>query len=137
VLETLWEMAGRPYRAYDPARDRQVLLTVLQAGDAIAAALYQDWAGLGPVGPNAIGYDPGERHRDRAASVFRWFDALDHDDGPRDIGLTDVAAAAILLWAEARGAPQPVPPGLAARVRGLAARASFRATEPQPWSPGA
>lgn len=137
VLEALWEMAGRPGRAYDPPGERQVLLTVLQAGDAIAAALYQDWAGLGPVGPNALGYDPGARHLARADSVFRWFDDRGGETAPQDVRLTDVAAAAILLWAGARGAPRSVPAGLAARVRALAARPSFRATEPQPWSPGA
>src|SRR5688572_23165989 len=60
VLERLWTMAGNPAHAYRPDQDRQVLLTILQAGDALVAALYQDWAGLRPVGPNHIGYDPGE-----------------------------------------------------------------------------
>ena len=41
ILERLWSMAGRPRAAYDDARDRQVLVTLLQAGDALVAAYYQ------------------------------------------------------------------------------------------------
>ena len=62
VLERLWALAGAPASAYAPEGERQLLLTTLQAGDALVAALYQRWAGLGPSGANSIGYDPGARN---------------------------------------------------------------------------
>ncbi len=61
ILEDLWDMSGRT-AIYDPASDRQVLLTLLQMGDAYVAAFYQKWCGLRPVARNAIGHNPAERH---------------------------------------------------------------------------
>ena len=72
VLERLWKLAGRPDAAYGPRRDRQVLLTVLQACDALVSARYQRWAGLGPVGTNHVGYDPAERHLARVGATLAW-----------------------------------------------------------------
>jgi glutathione S-transferase len=135
VLEHLWRMAGEPADAYVPDRDRQRLLTILQACDALVAALYQNWTGLRPVADNLIGYDPAERNLARLARVLDW---LESDCPEPGIALNSVAIAALLLWCDARGGP-----AWRNRVRladladGLSVRPAFRATAPQPWPPGA
>ncbi len=136
VLEHLWEMAGSPAAAYDPARDRQTLLTILQAGDAVVASLYQRWAGLGSVGPNLVGYDPGARNLERFENALGWAEGLLSDGRiARGITLPGVALAALLLWLEVRDGPEwRNRPGLARLVDELSPRASFEATRPQPWS---
>jgi glutathione S-transferase len=134
ILERLWDMEGRPASAYDPARDRQLLLTVLLAGDALVAALYQGWAGLGPVGPNHVGYDPAERHLARFGRVLGW---AENGLSAGEVTLPAVALACLLLWSDARGGPGwRHHAGLASRVAALDARASFAATRPQEWRPG-
>ncbi len=130
VLERLWDMAGKPPGTYSET-ERQTLLTLLQAGDALAAAKYQHWTGLEPVGPNRIGYDPAERNLLRFERVLRWY-----ADRPQrqDMNLCEVAMACIVLWAAARGSPEYRNlPGLADRVRALESRASFQATMPPAW----
>ena len=135
ILERLWSMAGRPRAAYDGARDRQLLVTLLQAGDALVAAFYQRWAGLGPVGPNRIGYDPAERHLARVRSTLAWLEPRSGELGAA-VTLPGIALACLLLWADARGGlGWPVPPGLDGVVRRLQGRESFLATQPPPWSP--
>jgi glutathione S-transferase len=135
ILERLWRMAGTPADAYAPDAERQLLVTVLHAGDALVGALYQRWAGLGAVGQNHIGYDPGERHLARFESVLAWLSSDNRlRDGPN---LPAVAVGCLLLWSDARGGPawwrHERLDGL---VSGLAGRASFRQTQPQPWRPG-
>jgi glutathione S-transferase len=135
ILERLWELAGSPASAHAPESERQLLLTTLQAGDALVAALYQRWAGLAPVGENHVGYDPAARNLARFASVLGWVAV----EGRLREGLTlpGVAVACLLLWSDARGGPAWWEhDGLAALVDGLAARESFRETQPQPWRPG-
>jgi glutathione S-transferase len=135
IIERLWSMAGRPRAAYGGARDRQLLVTLLQAGDAMVAAFYPRWAGLGPVGPNSIGYDPAERHLARVRSTLAWLEPRCEELGAA-VTLPGTAVACLLLWADARGGlGWPVPPGLAGVVRRLQERESFRATQPPPWSP--
>ena len=75
VLMRLWAMAGRPAGAYRPESERELLLTVLAAGDAVVAARYQRWAGLRNEAPNHIGYDPAERN---LATPARRPDAAGH-----------------------------------------------------------
>jgi glutathione S-transferase len=139
ILERLWSMAARSGDVYDCARDRQILLTVLSAGDALVAATYQRWAGLGPVGPNTIGYDPAERNLGRVGSTLDWLEATPRmSDLGAAVAPPAIALACLLLWIEARGGlGWPTPPGLAALVRGLDARESFRLTRPPAWRPGA
>jgi glutathione S-transferase len=137
VLEALWEMAGRPAEAYDPGRDRQILMAALQATDACAAAAYQKWAGLGPVGRNAVGFDPGARNLERTLAALDWLD--DHAATGRlraGFTLPGVALACLCLWTDARERLdwrsrhrlRPI-------VETLAARPSFTATAPRKWSP--
>jgi glutathione S-transferase len=136
VLERLWDMAGRPAGAYDPAHDRQLLLTILLAGDALVSALYQGWSGLGPVGTNHIGYDPAERHLDRFDSAIGWAQGRLRAP-PGQITLPDTALACLLLWSDARGGPAwSQHRGLVARIEALDVRPSFAATRPQDWRPG-
>lgn len=133
VLERLWAMAGAPAAAYAPEKERQTLLTVLQAGDALVAAFYQRWAGLGPVGPNHAGHEPAERNLARVAAVLDWLAAGSGDlrDG---VTLTGVALACLVLWADARdGLDWRRHARLQDVVDALAARESFRQTIPQPW----
>ncbi len=134
VFERLWSLAGEPADAYDPARERQVLTTVLGAGDALVGALYQRWAGLAPEGPNNLGFDPAARNFERVEAVLDWL-----ADGRLREGLTVVGAtlASFLLWSDARGGPAWWGrPGLEALVAALDERASFRRTRPQLWRPG-
>jgi glutathione S-transferase len=136
VLERLWEMAARPSEAYNPDRDRQLLLTILLAGDALVAALYQRWSGLGTVGPNYIGYDPAGRHLDRFDHVLGWAEAR-LTSPPDAITVPAVALACLLLWSDARGGPAwRHHAGLADRVDILSRRKSFATTRPQEWRPG-
>ncbi|HKY95817.1 MAG TPA: hypothetical protein VJL84_10960 [Kiloniellales bacterium] len=138
ILERLWELAGRPAVAYAPERDRQILLTTLQAGDALAAAAYIKWTGLGPVGPNHIGFELAPRHYERAYATLAWLAELRRLGRLRDgITLPGVALAALVLWADAReGLDWRRHPELAALVDPLAARASFQGTKPRAWKPG-
>ena len=135
ILERLWALAGAPASAYRPEGERQVLLTTLQAGDALVAALYQRWAGLAPSRENHMGYDPAERNLARFDSVLGWIAS----GGRLREGLTlpGVAVACLLLSSDARGGPAWWEhDGLEALVEGLAARESFRQTQPPPWRPG-
>jgi len=139
ILERLWSMAARPGDGYGNGRDRQILLTILSAGDALVAATYQRWAGLGPVGPNTIGYDPAERNLARVRSTLDW---LETNPRMSDLGAAvtppAIAVACLLLWIEVRGGLGfPVPPDLAALVRAFDGRESFRLTRPPTWRPGA
>ncbi len=138
ILERLWSMAARSSDVYDPARDRQLLMTILSAGDALVAATYQRWAGLGPVGANSVGYDPAERNLGRVRSTLDWL-----EPNPRmsafgaDVAPPAIAVACLLLWIEARGGlGWPTPPGLAALARALDERESFRLTRPPASRPG-
>ena len=137
VLERLWELAGRPDTAYGPRRERQVLLTVLQACDALVSARYQRWAGLGPVGTNHVGYDPAERHLARVGATLAWLGSRRERGEVADgVTLPGVAMACLVLWADARGGlAAAVPPAVARLVRALEARASFVSTRPPVWSP--
>lgn len=138
VLERLWEMAGRPERAYRPDQERQLLLTILQSGDALVAALYQGWAGLRPVGRNHIGYDPAERHLARFQHSLAWFEqrvaGLENREGT--VAVPEVAVACLLEWCHARGGPDwHMHKALADVVAGMEQRPSFLATRPHPWRP--
>jgi glutathione S-transferase len=132
VLERLWETAERP-TAYDPGKDRQVLLTALQACEAFVSARYQAWAGLGPVSTNHVGYDPAERHMARVGTTLAWLGRQGIPDG---VSLVGVAVACTVLWARARGGlGAPLPNSLACLIDALDRRPSFMETRPQDWSP--
>ncbi|MDW4549811.1 glutathione S-transferase [Defluviimonas sp. D31] len=137
ILERLWEMAGWPDEGYRPGAERQMLLTTLQAGDALAAAFYQDWSGLRPVAENHVGFDPAARNLERFARTLDWLEARAAKGVLRPgITLPGVAAACLLLWSEARGGPYWAGrPHLWSIVRALAGRDSFHATVPQSWAP--
>jgi glutathione S-transferase len=127
VLEELHVMHVGPDGTMD-RQQRQFLLTILQAGDAFVAARYQEWTGLGPTGPNTIGYDPAERNLTRFASVL---DHLEQMGLPEGITLPGVALASILLWSDARGGPDwRSRQQLGQLVDGLSVRPSFQATTP-------
>jgi glutathione S-transferase len=135
ILERLWDMAGRPAAAYDPERDRQLLLTILQAGDALVAALYQGWAGLERVGRDHIGYDPAERHLARFERTLDWAEPR-LVSGVEAVTLPAVSIACLLLWSDARGGPSwRRHRTLASCVAALDGRPSFAETRPQVWRP--
>jgi len=138
ILERLWELAGRPAAAYAPGQDRQILLTTLQAGDALTNAAYIKWTGLGPVGPNHIGYEMAPRNYERAYATFSWLAQRRRDGRLRDgLTLPGVALAALVLWTDAReGLDWRRHPELATLVDGLASRPSFQGTKPRVWQPG-
>jgi glutathione S-transferase len=131
IMEELWRMAGSPETAYRNG-DRQTLLTVLLATDAYAAACYQKWSGLRPVARNALGFDLGQRQRDRVVAVLDWVERGGVRPG---VTLPGVALACLCLWADAReGLDWRRRPRLAAVIDGLAARDSFARTQPRKWS---
>lgn len=137
VVERLWDLAGRPPEAYEPDAERQLLLTILQTGDALASAAYQGWAGLEPIGKNSLGFDPADRNRARADSALVWLAGLYREGGLRPgLTLPAIALACILLWTDAR---DPIDwrrhPELEALVDPLAARESFMGTAPRAWKP--
>lgn len=129
-------IASSVRRRTDDWRDEQVLMVLLALGDTLASMKYQHWAGLGPVGENLIGYDPAERHLERAGRTLDWLEAAASSDGfiPGTIAAQDIALACIILWTEARGGiPWRGRPRLEAIVARLDARPSFAATRPQVW----
>ena len=135
VLERLWRMAGSPEDAYRPEAERQLLATLLGAGDALVGATYQRWAGLGPVGRNHLGYDPGARNLERFVSTLGWAEEGERIRG--GVTLPGVAVACLLAWSDARGGPTRRPhPRIEAIAGSLSRRESFRQTQPQPWRPG-
>jgi glutathione S-transferase len=138
ILERLWELAGRPAAAYAPATDRQILLTTLQAGDALATAAYIKWTGLESVRPNHIGFDLAPRNYERCYATLAWLAELRRVGKLRDgITLCGVALAALVLWADAReGLDWRRHPELAQLVDALEARPSFQGTKPRAWKPG-
>ncbi len=132
ILEELWDIAGQP-KVYVPHRDRQVLMTLLQMGDAYVAACYQEWCGLRPVAHNAIGYDLGQRHLQRVSATLDWLN--DTQRIPDGLSLTGIALSCICLWADARnGLDWRSRSKLGAIVEQLATRESFRRTTPVKWS---
>lgn len=142
ILERLWAEAGQPTDVFAPERgDRKVVLTTLLAGDAMVAAYYQGWTGLGRVGTNHVDIDLMERNLARLDRALGWLDGLRRTGELRD-GLTlgGVAAACIIRWGADR-APDERPllwrqnRDLAALVDELEARESFRQTAPPPWRP--
>ena len=137
VLERLWAMAGNPQDVYRPEHDRQLLLTILQAGDALVAALYQGWSGLRMVGPNHIGYDPAERHLTRFRQSLTWFESRVPAYANQDeVALPEVALACLLLWSNARGGPNwEKHIHLVQMVQRMEKRPSFIATIPPTWRP--
>lgn len=117
-------------------QDEQTLTVLLGMGDALAAMKYQQWAGLGPGGDNLLGYDPADRHRERALRTLDWLEERAGPDGfqPGRLSVQDIALTAILLWIDARGGfPWRGRPKLEAIVAACAARPSFAGTGPQPW----
>jgi glutathione S-transferase len=117
-------------------QDEQTLAVLLGMGDALAEMKRQQWAGLRPGGENLLGYDPAERHKERALRTLDWLEQRASPDGfqPGCLSVQDIALAAILLWTDARGGfPWRGRPKLEAIVARCAARPSFAATAPQPW----
>jgi glutathione S-transferase len=137
ILERLWEIAGSPRDAYEPDRDRQVLLATLQAGDALVTAYYIGWTGLRETETNHVGYSLRDQNLLRFGSVLRWLDGKAAEGEVRDgVTLPGVALACLALWADARdGFPWRENGHLARLVDDLASRASFAGTAPQRWSP--
>ncbi|MGI9388905.1 MAG: glutathione S-transferase family protein [Boseongicola sp.] len=133
ILEYLWRSAGSHNLAYDPDAERQLLLTVLQAGDALVAAKYQYWTGLGPIAENTIGYDPAERHLLRFSNFLNWLESQ-NEDLRQGLTLVNVALACTLLWTDARGGPDWRGNNkIQGIVDGVAQRPSFTETEPPPF----
>lgn len=103
-------MAGFPDDAYRPPQERQALQVALQGGDALVVWKYIGWTGLGPVGPTTIGFDLAARSCNRFRSVLDWLAAGRLRPG---VTLPGIAAAALVLWADARGGGhEPVPPAI-------------------------
>lgn len=123
-------------RTPDCWEDDQTLAVLLAMNDALAAIKYQAWAGLEPAGENLLGYDPAERHKERAQRTLDWLESRTSPAGfiPPNLSVQDVALACIILWTEARGGfPWRGRPNLEAIVEKCAIRPSFTATSPQPW----
>lgn len=117
------------------ANDEQCLAVILTMGDALAAHHYAEWAGIGPVGRNRLGFDPAERNMVRVLATLDWLEARIGPDGfqPGVISMQDIALACLILWSESRG---PIAwhgrPRIEALVGRMAARPSFAATVPRP-----
>ncbi len=134
VLEHLWEMAGKPTDAYAPQSQRQILMTILQACDALVAAKYQDWTGLGPVRENTIGYDPAERHLERLQKTLDWLESLiPSGELGQGITLPNIALSSTVLWMDVRGGPNwRGRANMEAAVDEIASRSSLTQTAAQP-----
>ena len=121
---------GRPGRQIG---DEQILAVILAMGDALAAHHYAEWAGIGPVGRNRLGFDPAARNMTRVLATLDWLEARIGPEGfqPGVISVQDVALACLILWSESRG---PIPwrdrPGIEAMVARLGQRPAFAATAP-------
>ena len=120
-------------------RDDQLLAVLFAMGDSIVVAKYQEWAGLGPVAENLIGYDPADRHLQRVARTLDWLEEQASPAGflPRTLSVQDIVLSCLVLWTEARGGLSwRGRPNLEAIVASCAVRPSFVATPPQPWQAG-
>jgi glutathione S-transferase len=117
-------------------QDDQMLTVLLAMGDALAVMKYQSWAGLKPADKNLLGFDPADRHAERALRTLDWLEGNATTEGflPGVLSVQDIALARILLWTDARGGfPWRDRPKLEAIVARCAERPSFAATMPQPW----
>lgn len=117
------------------ARDNQDLAVILAMGDALAAHHYAEWAGIGPVDHNRLGFDPAQRNMTRALRTLDWL-ANRMKDGcfqPGIISVQDIALASFILWTESRG---PVDwrgrPQIEGLIGNLEGRTSFVTTTPRP-----
>ena len=124
ILRRMAAIAGK-------ALDDQTVTVALQMGDALVAAKYQDWAGLGPVGANVLGFDPGQRNMKRVFQTLEWLEERIATD---ILAPEAVTVAVFLEWTDSRG---PIPwRGNAWReelVRTLSTRRAFEQTRPNPW----
>lgn len=117
-------------------QDDQTLAVLLAMGDALAVMKYQSWAGLRPADKNLLGFDPADRHAERACRTLDWLEANATAEGflPGVLSVQDITLACLLLWTDARGGfPWRGRPKLEAIVARCAERPSFTATLPQPW----
>lgn len=129
IFETL--RAHAPSGAYDPLREQQSLLVALALGDALVAARYQEWAGLGSVSENRLGFDPKDRNLTRVHASLSWLATRLSD--PQSVPA--FAVSVFLLWAESRGRlDKPAPPKLTSFAAENAMRPSFQATAPETWN---
>lgn len=132
AASSFWESDRNPSLA-----ERQTLSVILSLGDQIASLRYRDWAGLALSGPNRLGFDLDQRALARITATLDWLEARIGTTGfsDDDICLADIALACLLLWTESRG---PIAwrgrPGIEAMVDRIAARDSFAATTPRPWT---
>lgn len=129
------EVAAMVSRPGHERQDEQVLAVILAMGDALAAHHYALWAGIGPVGPNRLGFDPAERNMVRVLATLDWLEARMGTEGfhPGVISVQDIALACLILWAESRG---PIAwrgrPRTEAMVALLEGRPAFVDTAPRP-----
>jgi glutathione S-transferase len=129
------EVAATVARPGHDLRDEQVLAVILAMGDALAAHHYALWAGVGPVGPNRLGFDPAERNMVRVLATLDWLEARMGPDGfhPGVISVQDICLACLILWTESRGAiAWRGRPRIEAMVGRLEPRPAFAATVPRP-----
>ena len=123
---------SRPEHRLD---DEQVLAVVLAMGDALVAHHYAKWAGIGPVEPDRLGFDPAERNMVRVYHALDWLEQRIDKTGfqPDLISVQDIALACFILWAESRG---PIEwrgrPKIEALIKRLESRRSFETTAPRP-----
>lgn len=82
-----------------------MLAVILAMGDAVAAQHYALWAGIGPGGPNRLGFDPASRNMVRVLTTLDWLEARMGTEGvhPGVISVQDVGLACLVLWNGSRG----------------------------------
>lgn len=130
IIEHLAAMApkGAPFPI---TGERARLVVALTAGDALAQAAYIGWAGLGPVGPNVLGFDLRDRLVRRFNGVAGWL----AQQAPPDT-VTGLALAVLLDWARSRGVEGVAAEAPALRdILELLERPEVAATAPRPYAP--
>jgi glutathione S-transferase len=129
-------LALKLFRSETQWEDERLLSVILAMGDMLAVSKYQQWAGLGPVNRNTLGFNPAERNMERVLRTLDWLEKQSGKEGfwPAEISIQDVVLACLILWSEARGAIEwRGRPKLENIVRRLETRPSFTSTAPQPW----
>lgn len=128
IIDRLADHAGHTIR------DPQALATTLAWGDALVAAFYQTWAGLGPATRNTLGFDPATRNLSRTDPFLDWIAPRLSESKP---DAAEFALACILDWTDSR---HPIPwqgrPPVDALMAQLAAHPSLTETTPRPWDFG-
>ncbi len=128
IIEYLSPLAAEnaPYSYNDQTRGNLVI--ALSAGDVLAQAAYQQWAGLGQFAENGLGFEPGARNLDRFIRTIRWLsEKTEIDEIARMVG------AVFLYWARDRGVSGlDLADARFDRFEPLLSRPSFQLTKPRP-----